>query len=157
MTKRQKPETFHMKVIKGGFAPADPYTASRLRQRGYHIDDIVGCTFRKLNNPKFNRLVHRIGQLCVANIEAFHGMEAHSVLKRLQWEGNIWCDEMGVVVPGVGLAMVRIPKSLDFETVDDGERHVIARAFCRWIAENYWKGLTEDQISEMAESFIEEI
>jgi hypothetical protein len=157
MKKRSKPETFSMRVIRGGFAPADAYTASRLRERGYHIDDIVGCTFRKLNSPAFNRLVHRIGQLCVANIDEFHGMEAHAVLKRLQWEGNIWCDEMAVMISGAGMAIVRTPRSLDFDTADDGERHVIGRAFCRWIAEKYWKTLTPEQINEMAESFIDEV
>jgi hypothetical protein len=153
----KKPEIFHMRVIKGGFAPADPYAASRLRERGYHVDDIVGCTFKKLNNPAFNRLLHRIGQLCAQNIEAFSGMEAHQILKRLQYEGNIHCEEMPVVVNGLGMVVARWPLSLDFETVDDGQRHVIARAFCRWIAEKYWPGMTEDQVAEMAENWIEEI
>lgn len=30
-----------LRVIKGGFAPADNYTADALRARGYRIGDIV--------------------------------------------------------------------------------------------------------------------
>lgn len=156
-TKRKsKPEVFMLRVDKGCFIPADGYTSRRLRERNYHAGDLVGCVIKKLNNPKFHRLVHRIGQLCAENIEAFHGMDAHTVLKRIQWEANIACEEIGVVVPGVGLAVMRFPKSMAFDSMDDGERHEAARAMCRHIAEKYWPGMEPDAIEEMAESFVGE-
>jgi hypothetical protein len=153
---RSKPEVFFMRVGKGCFEPADGYARDRLRARGYRMGDVVGCTFKKLNNPGFHRLIHRIGQLCAANIEAFRGMDAHAVLKRLQWEANIACEEIGVVVPGVGMAMMRFPKSLSFDSMDDGERHEAARAMCRHIAQKYWPTMDAEAIEEMAESFVEE-
>jgi hypothetical protein len=155
--KKPKPATYMMRVIKGGFEPADNYTQSKLRERNYHMGDLVTCTFKKLNNPKFNRLIHYIGILCQTHIEAFHGMDAHKILKRLQIEGNIHCEAIGVVIPGIGMAEYRYPLSLDFETIDDGARHEIGRAFCRWIAERYWKDMTPEAIEDMAGSFIEEV
>lgn len=146
-----------MRVIKGGFEPADNYTQTKLRERNYHMGDLVTCTFKKLNNPKFNRLVHYIGVLCTVHIETFKGMDAHQVLKRMQIEGNIHCDSIGVVIPGMSVMEYRYPLSLDFETVDEGKRHEIARSFCRWIASNYWKDMPPEEIEIMAESFIEEI
>lgn len=145
-----------MRVVKGAFAPADNYTSQRLRERSYNVGDLVGCTFKKINNPKFHRLHHRIGQLCAANIEAFSGMDAHKVLKRIQFEGNIACDEVKVHIPGLGEVEMRFPRSLSFDSMDDGERHEVARAMCRYIAENYWKTLTPEQIEVMAESFVQE-
>ena len=145
-----------MRVGEGVFEPADEYTRSRLRDRKYKRGDLVGCTFKKLNNPKFHRLIHRIGQLCAENIEAFSNMDAHMVLKRIQWEANIACEEIGVSVPGIGLAVMRFPRSLSFDSMDDGERHEVARAFCRHIASNYWHGLSAEKIEEMAESFVQE-
>jgi len=152
----RKPEVLMMQYIKGMFRPADSYTAYRLRARNYRDGDLIGCVCKKPNNPKFNRLIHRIGQLCAENIEAFHGMDAHVVLKRLQWEANVACEEVGVVVPGIGLAMMRFPLSWAFDTMDDGERHEAARALCRHIAEKYWPDMSPVAIEEMAESFVEE-
>lgn len=152
---KSKPKVF-LRIIKGGLVPADGYAQSQLRAKGYKVGDVVTAELKKLNNPAFNRLMHRIGQLCVANIEAFHGMDAHQVLKRIQWEGNIGCEEMGVMVPGIGLAMMRFPLSMSFDNMDDGERHEIARAMCRHISQKYWPTLAPEQIEQMAESWVEE-
>lgn len=153
--RKPKPRTYMMRIVKGGMEPADGFALSQLRERNYKIGDLVTCTFKKLNNPKFNRLIHRIGVLCAKNIETFHGMDGHQVLKRIQIEGNIHCELIGVVLGGMA-AEYRYPLSLDFETVDDGERHAIAMKFCRWIAEKYWPGMTAEAIEEMADSFVDE-
>lgn len=154
--KRKRRERFAFLVEKGCLCPADNYTQNKLRDRGYAIGDLLFADLAKPRNPGFYRLAHRIGTLCARNIDAFAGMEAHSVLKRLQWEAGIGCDEMGVQVPGVGLAMVRIPRSLGYESMDQGEFKEVTRSFCRHIASNYWKDMTEDQIAEMAESMVDE-
>lgn len=153
--KRKPRERLMFRVEKGAIVPADSYTVSRLRSRGYRRGDILTVDLKKPRNPKFHRLAHRIGQLCAENIDDFGGMEAHAVLKRIQWEANIGCDEMGVQVPGVGLAMVRIPRSLSFSEMDDGEFREIVAAFCRHIAARYWPGLDADAIESMAESCVE--
>lgn len=152
---KRNPKVF-LRIIKGGLVPADGYAQSQLRAKGYQVGDVVAAELKKLNNPAFHRLMHRIGQLCVVNIESFHGMDAHQVLKRIQWEGNIGCEEMGVMVPGVGLAMMRFPLSLSFESMDDGERHEVARAMCRHISLKYWPTLDPEQIEQMAENWVEE-
>jgi hypothetical protein len=154
--RKSKPERIMLRIVKGGLQPADTYAASRLREKHYHVDDVVAADLKKLNNPKFDRLIHRIGQLCAKNIEAFEGMQAHAVLKRLQWESNTHCESMGVMVPNVGLTEVRWPLSLSFEDVDDGLRHEIALAFCRHISKVYWPDLSPESVEEMAESFVEE-
>lgn len=146
-----------LRVIKGGLVPADNYAASVLRERGYKIGDLLGADLSKLRNPKFNRLVHRIGQLVVANIESFSGFDAHKAIKRLQIEGKVACDEIGIMVPGYGTVIQLIPRSLGFEAMEEGEYQQAARGICRTIAERYWPTLTEDAISEMAESFVEEV
>jgi hypothetical protein len=167
-SKQKGPVPLMLRVIKGGFAPANRYTAQVLNDRGYAPGDIVKAVISKINNPKFHRLIHHIGQLCVENIEAFALLDAHKALKRLQVEGNIACDEIGIPVEialcllkesidrGDKLVMMRIPRSLSFDTMDDGERHEMALKFCRWIATNYWPNMTPEQIEEMAESFIQE-
>ena len=98
--KAHKHEPVYLRVIQGGLVPADSYAQTQLRNKKFKIGDVVRCDVRRLRNQKFNRLVHRIGQLVAANIEAFSGLDAHTCIKRLQIEGRIACDEIGIMVQG---------------------------------------------------------
>lgn len=153
MSKREK---IYLRVSKGSLVPADPYAASKLRERGYNIGDLLSAELTKPRNPKFNRLVHRIGQLVVANIDQFAGLDAHKAIKRLQIEGKVACDEIGISIAGYGMVIQLIPRSLGFESMDEGEYCQAARGICRTVAERYWPDMDEDQIAEMAESFVGE-
>jgi hypothetical protein len=152
-----KRERIYFRVKKGSLVPADSYAASKLRERGYAENDLLAAELVKPRNPKFNRLVHRIGQLVVASIESFSGLDAHKAVKRLQIEGKVACDEIGINVPGYGMLIQFIPRSLSNESMDEGEYHQAARGICRTIAERYWTDLDEDAIAEMAESFVDEV
>lgn len=154
MSKREK---IYLRVDRGTLVPADSYAASKLRERGYKVGDLLSAELTKPRNPKFNRLVHRIGQLVVANIDSFSGLEAHKAIKRLQLEGKVACDEIGYDVPGYGMLMQLVPRSLSNESMDEGEYQEAARGICRTIADRYWKNLSEDAIAEMAESFVGEV
>ena len=154
--KAHKREPVNLRVIKGGFEPADRYAAAQLRNKKFKIGDVVRCDVRKLRNQKFNRLVHRIGQLVAANIEAFSGLDAHTCIKRLQIEGRIACDEIGIMVQGYGMVIQFIPRSMSFDSMDEEEYHDCAKQICRLFAERYWQGLDPEQIEEMAECMVEE-
>lgn len=153
---KRKPDPVYLRVIKGGFVPADGYAESQLRAKKFKFGDVIKANIRKLRNPKFNRLVHRIGQLCAANIEAFSGLDAHTCIKRLQIEGKIACDEIGVMVPGYGMVIQFIPRSMSFDNMDEAEYHDCAKRICRFIAERYWKGLEPEKIAEMAGEMIDD-
>lgn len=153
---KRRPERFPLRVAKGAFVPADPCVQARLRDKGFKTGDLVFAEFKKPRNPRFHRLAHRIGSLCAQNLDAFRNMEAHHVLKRLQLEAQIGCEEMAIVVPGVGKCLHLIPHSLSYESMDESEFQETIRGFCRHIVEQYWPTLTPEQIEEMAESMITE-
>lgn len=155
-TSKPRRERLMMRVVKGAIIPADTYTETRLRERGYRVGDLLTVELHKPRNPGFWRLAHRIGTLCSKNIEAFHGMDAHAVLKKLQLDGNIECDETRTEVPGLGMLIHRAPRSLSFEAMDQSHFFEVAKAFCRHIAATYWPDLTAEAVQEMADSFIEE-
>lgn len=157
MTPKRRPQRVMLRVIKGGLTPADDYSASILRSRGYKIGDIVAGDIKKPRNPGFHRLAHRIGSLAAENIEAFAGLDGHAVLKRLQLEGDIACENIPLNFPGVGPVSYRIPLSLSFESMDDGDFHQIVAAFCAYLAKRYWPTLTADQIETMAELYVEPV
>lgn len=151
-----KRERIYLRVQPGALVPADPCAASQLRERRYMVGDMVIAELKKPRSPGFNRLVHRIGQLVVANIDAFTGIDAHRAIKRLQIEGKVACDEIGINVPGFGMVIQFIPRSLSFESMDETEYREAARGICRTIAERYWHGMSPDAIEQMAETMVGE-
>lgn len=178
---KRKPEPIYLRVIKGGLVPADQFAEKQLREKRLKVGDVIKSVVLKLRNPKFNRLVHRIGVLCVENIDEFRHMDAHAVLKRLQLEGNICCDEVAIKPAGIGLIpvavinslkpvlemfglklndhgllIVRVPRSLSFDSMDESEYQDAAKRICRYIAEVYWAGLEPERIERMADSMVME-
>jgi hypothetical protein len=151
-----KTEKLALKVGNGCFFPADNWTTEKLRSRGYKVGEVVFATINRARNPKFNRLAHAIGQLCVENIEDFAHSDSHSVLKRLQIEGDIGCDHIMLKFPQIGMVEQRIPQSMAFESMTEERFHEIVGQFCKYIALNYFKGMTEQQVETMAMAMIEE-
>ncbi|MES0445043.1 MAG: hypothetical protein ABUJ92_00720 [Desulfobacterales bacterium] len=147
---------FPLRVVKGGFQPASQTAIDELKERGYKIGDMVFADFSKPRNPGFHRLVHALGKLCSENLDAFEGVEAHKVLKRLQVEGNIECDEVALNFPGVGPCVYRIPRSLSYESMSQDQFKLAYMGFCRHIAKVYYPTLTADQVDEMAELMADE-
>lgn len=143
-------ELFLLEVAKGALTPVDGFTAERLRAKGYHIGDILSATLVKSRNPGFHRLAHAFGKLCADNIEAFANLPAHTVLKRIQFEADIACERMQMLIKPLGLVEVKLPKSLGFASMDDGEFKEVFRAMCNHVAETYWQGCTAEQIEQMA-------
>ena len=124
---KSKPSRVMLRVVKGALQPADSFAAQELRRRGYRIGDIVAGEIKKPRNPGFHRLAHALGSVVADNIEAFSGMDAHAVLKRLQIEANIGCDEIALNFPGIGPCTYRVPQSLSYESLDEGQfREVLA-------------------------------
>ena len=153
MSKQKK---LNLRVEMGSFVPADRWAREELHERGYKRGDIVQAVITKPRNPAFNGLVHRIGWLCIAHIPEFAKYEnAHQVLKRLQLEANLGCDEIMIHEDGE-MVKYRIPQSLSFENMDQHEFQELSKGFCRYIAAEYWKDLDGDSIEEMAESFVGE-
>lgn len=156
--RRKQPERLLLTVGKGALLPGDGYTQMRLRQRGYKLGDILLADLRKPRNPGFHRLAHRLGVLVASNIEEFAGLDAHQALKRLQIEGNIACDELPVFLTLFDQRLKvnqRIPRSLSYASMDEGEFREVVQAFCRFIVAEYWPELTPEQVERMAEAMPE--
>jgi hypothetical protein len=152
--KRRKPR-HALRVIRGGYAPADASTASVLRDNGHRIGDLVFVEFSKPRNPGFHRLAHQLGSLLAENLDAFEGMTAHAVLKRLQIEGDIACDHIALVFPGVGPVEYRQAQSLSYESMEDGQFREVIAAMCRHVSRTYWPSCKPEEIERMASCWVE--
>jgi hypothetical protein len=147
----KKPKARYAAVVRaGGFDVVDPLARERLRERAYRAGDHVMLEIHKARNPKFNGFAHKFGEMLAQNIDAFSGMNSHAVLKRLQLEANVGCDEMALLGE-FGQYLHRIPRSLSFESMDEGEFNEVIGGMARHVVKRYWPGLTAEQVQRMAE------
>lgn len=135
---------------EGTLAPADEITRAALRRRKFRIGDVLAADPKKPRNLPAWRRAHRLAQLLIESLDEFEGGEAHQVLKRLQIETGIGCEELAIRVPGVGMCLQRIPRSMAFDEMDDGEFNEIYAQFCQHVIGTYWPDLTPEQIDQMA-------
>lgn len=151
-----KAEKLPFIVKKGCLEPANGYTVKRLKERGYKIGDSLMAVLTKSRNPGFHRLSHRLGTLVIGNIDCFKGLNEHECLKRLQWESGCGCETIGAMIPNIGMTEIKIPKSLSYENMDQGEFEEVMKGISRYISEVYWPSMTAEQIEEMADAMPEE-
>jgi hypothetical protein len=58
--------------------------------------------------------------------------------------------------PQIGMVEQRIPQSMAFESMTEERFHEVVGQFCKYIALNYFKGMTEQQVETMAMAMIGE-
>lgn len=143
-----------LRVIKGGYAPADSSAAAVLR-KSHRVGDLVFAEFKKPRNPGFHRLAHALGSMIVENIEAFAHLDSHSALKRLQIEADVGCDHLALNFPGVGPVMYRQARSLSFESMGEDEFKSVIAGMCAHVAKTYWPTLSAEEIEQMASCWVE--
>lgn len=178
--RRRQRKGIPMRLLKGAMVPADLAAVAQFRRRKILVGDVVLVDIHKLRNPRFHRLVHQLGAMCVEQIDDFRNVDAHGAIKKIQLEADIQCETMMVRADGLwqritewmvaaigeavrpGLVLiggliagreipVRVPQSIAFDEMSEDDFHALYRAMCRHISETYWPDLPEDQIAAMAE------
>lgn len=158
---KRRPEQILVRAARAGdlppntgvIVPADGISTARLRQRRFSVGQEAFMELKSPRNPRFHRLMHAIGGLAAENIDDFHGMSAHSVLKRMQLETGIGCEEVAYRI-GDQLIPCRIPLSLSFQSMDESEFHEVSRGICQGIKDRYWPETTVEEILQMADEFL---
>lgn len=148
MITKRRPERIALRVAKGCLRPADGLSEARLRAKGFHIGDLVFAELKKPRNPGYHRLAHQLGMLIADNLDEFDGMDPHAVLKRLQLESGIGCEEIAYKINGMTVVQ-RIPLSLSFESMDEAEFEGVFRGMCRHLSKLYWPSASPDEIAAM--------
>lgn len=182
LKKQYKKEPIYVRVENGVLVPADVFARKQLERKKLKEGSVLKAYISKLRNPRFNRLVHKLGILVTQNIDDFAGMDAHAAIKRIQLEGNIYCEEIrikifgfdfkvwdyvrGVVQPILekigfsildnGYLAARSPMSLSFDSMDEEQFHDAARQISAFISDRYWPSLNPEQIEQMAGCMIDE-
>lgn len=119
------------------------------RERGYRAGDEVRCEIKKPRNIKFHRLVHALGRLVSEQIDAFHGMDAHTTIKRLQLDSGVCCSYEAFDIPDLGRVTRLVPESISFDYMEEEVFKEFWKRICQHLIEKYWPGLTEEAIEQM--------
>lgn len=182
LKKQHKKEPVYVRFQNGALVPADVFARKQLERKKLKEGSVLKAYISKLRNPRFNRLVHKLGVLVVQNIDDFSGMSAHAAIKRIQLEGDIYCEEIRLKIFGFdfkiwvhvrevvqpilnkigfsildnGYLAARSPMSLSFDSMDEEQFHDAARRISAFIADRYWSSMTAEKIEQMAECMVDE-
>lgn len=133
----------------GKFAPADDFAKHICRKRKYRVGDVLMVEIKQPRSYGQWKKAHKLATLLIENIDDFHGWDEHRVLKRLQLETGAGCDDIPLKTE-CGTVLYRIPRSFNFAEMLEDEFQEIYAAFCKYIEQKYWPGLTPDQIEDMS-------
>ncbi len=173
----RKSKYIYFRYVAGNLVPADQCAKRSLHEKKFKEGDLLKAQVSKLRTVGFNKFSHRLGVLITQNIEDFRLMTAHAAIKRLQYEGNIYCEELPIKIIGFdlkiweyvrtivqpilskigfsiqddGYIVARIPRSFSFDSMGEEEYRDAVSKICVYLAENYWQTCTPEQIEAMAD------
>lgn len=136
----------------GSFRAADGDSKKRLRARGFHkYQDVIAYLYRVRDGKQW-RKAHVLGQMLADNVEEFHGVDPHAVLKKLQERFDIAMEVERLEVPtehGKVTFERKTAKSLAFGEMDDSEFSPIFRAMCNKVAETWFPDMDAQAVEDM--------
>lgn len=151
-----KAELITFRVERGALVPDGERDRRLLNERGYRIGDLLTAEIRKPRNPRFHRMVFAIARMCAESIDEFSGIDAHTVLKRVQQMARIECDETFIIAPDGNEYLHIIPKSLSFANMSEERFSGLALQFCRFIADRYFPTMSPEAVLKLSENFLDE-
>lgn len=121
----------------GALVPAHPIDARLLKERKFHVDREVRGELKQPRNAKFHRLAHAVGNLLVENVDAFASLSGHDALKHVQREAGVCCDTMDIDLGTLGRVPVKVPRSIAFDEMEEGEFVQFFEGVTAYIGEHY--------------------
>lgn len=135
--------------VIGALVPRGGIDRRIMREREYKTGDFLRADLKKPRNYKFHKLVHALGNLVATHIDDFSDMDAHAVIKRLQTESGICCEDQLVNIPGIGRLLIKVASSIAFDEMEEGDFTQLWKGICNHIIREYWPEMTEDGIDSM--------
>lgn len=134
--------------LVGALVPAHDVDARLLRERNFHTGREVRAELKQPREGWQHRLIHKIGQLVVDNVEGWEQIQSHDAVKRLQRESGTCCEEIEIDVPGVGRLMVKQAESLSFDEMDQDRFQVLFDGITQHVGNSYAHVLLDDVRAE---------
>ncbi|MES2488534.1 MAG: hypothetical protein V4607_01995 [Pseudomonadota bacterium] len=158
MSAKRSADAIYAKVMEdGSFVAADDISASHLRRKKIRRHSIVRLVVSQPRDyPKWKK-AHELGTYIANNLEDFskfqlpnNRTDSHGALKHLQALSGVECEESFVKLSTGDNMMIRTPRSLAFDEMEEGQYQAAYSGFCQYLIDKYWHDLTENQIANMA-------
>lgn len=135
-------------VEYGAFVPSHPIDQRLAKERGFRVGREYRAEIKQAREGWQHRLIHKIGQLMVDNVDGWEDMRSHDAVKRLQRESGTCCEEMEIDVPGVGRLVVKQAESLAFDEMEQDRFEQLFDGITEHIGTNYTQVLLGDVRAE---------
>lgn len=164
--------------VAGCLVPSSWSDARILRERKIRTNDLLRTAIHNPRNSKFHRLVHQLGTLVRENIDGFEYLNSHETVKRLQADSGVHCEPrevdaaplvnaildsaklalgesaarmLAAALPEIQTLQIMTPRSIAYDCMDELEFRQFWSGICEHLITRYWPGLTEEQITDMAD------
>lgn len=142
---RRPPEAAVSLVVTpdGAFKPSTEASRQICRSRKlYAGTEVLAYLYQARDLEQWHK-AHGLGMALVEHVEDFHGMNAHSAIKKLQTDGNIACESETFDLGTLGKVTRSVPKSLAFFEMDESEFKEVYALMLEYVRQKYWPTLDE--------------
>ncbi|NKF21558.1 DUF1367 family protein [Solimonas marina] len=155
MTKRAADAVYARVTDDGSFVAADQISRNHLRRKRIRRNALVRLVVSQPRDYSQWKKAHGLGTYMAINLDDFDQfvmengkVDSHGALKKLQALSGVECDEYTVTVEGGMQAIVRVPRSLAFDEMDETMFQAAYKGFCDYLIRTYWHDLEQWQIEE---------
>jgi hypothetical protein len=120
--------------LVGALVPSHPVDQRLMKDRKFHVNREVRADLKAPRIVWQHRLLHKIGQLLVDEVEEFRDLSSHEAIKRVQRASGVCCDEHEI--PGTGIT-IREAQSLAFDEMESDEFEHLFVGVTQYIGDHY--------------------
>lgn len=132
----------------GRFAPADLASQKLCHDRGLRKGATYIAYVYEARDEQQWANAHQVGTFLANNVEVFHNMSSHQVLKKLQLDSGHGCEMQEIDLGALGKHKIKVPKSLAFGWIDNTEWTAIWRGISQYIRDSGWLGEVDADVAE---------
>lgn len=120
--------------LVGCLRPANEIDQRLLKERKFHMGREVRAELKQPREIWKHKLIHKIGQLVVDEVEEFRDLDSHEAIKRIQRASGVCCEEHEI--PGTGIT-IREAQSLAFDEMDNAAFEHLFKGVTQYIGDKY--------------------
>lgn len=138
--------------VVGCLVPVGEVDREILRRKRIKVGARIRTTVTRERSYGQHKYVHKLGQFLEANVEGFAGKDPHAIVKEVQLAADAMCDHERLQIPGYeGYLVRKVPRSIAYDEMDEGDFQQLVRQLCAHIAEKHLPGMTPEQVQEAVE------
>jgi hypothetical protein len=156
-TKAKKQHVYARVRADGALVMADQFSEAEMRRRKIRRGDLIRLVVSKKRDYTQWKKAHQLGTCIADNIDEFFRFQlengkadSHGALKHLQRLSGVECDDMEMEIPGIGKMLIRQPRSLAFDEMEEGEFQAAYAGFCQYLINRWWTDMDQAGIEQMA-------